>query len=227
MLLKSDWTEQFVKRCASIRSARRKSLSDGQSIYLEVPKGRCWVIATGYVKLVDSSGDGNRSTKLIVGRGSLFGDRPFGDKAFHGFAAQLPEQAMAHGAASVIELDREALCKFTLNTPEFASMMIELLSTRIEFLERRLTWSSQKPLRVRMASALRDLICFEGQRCRHGHSIDVRLTHSDLSELVDAARPVVSAELVQMRKQGVISYTKSYFCVDNLTKLNQIAGRKS
>jgi CRP/FNR family cyclic AMP-dependent transcriptional regulator len=72
------------------------------------------------------------------------------------------------------------------------------------------------PIRARVAAALRDLICFEGQRCRHGHTVDVRLSHEDLAELVGAARPVVSAELIQMRREGLVEYTRCYFCVDDL-----------
>ncbi len=73
-----------------------------------------------------------------------------------------------------------------------------------------------------MASALRDLICFEGQRCRHGYTVDVRLTHQDLSELVGAARPVVSAELVRLRDEGLVSYTRSHFRVEDLAGLSRI-----
>lgn len=78
-------------------------------------------------------------------------------------------------------------------------------------------------IRTRLAAALRDLICFEGQRCRHGHTIDVRLTHQELADLVGAARPVISAELVRMRGEGLIEYTRCYFCVEDLAGLNRVA----
>ena len=65
--------------------------------------------------------------------------------------------------------------------------------------------------------------CFEGHRCRHGHTIDVRLTHQDLAELVGAARPVVSAELVRLRDERLIAYTRCYFCVDDLDGLDRVA----
>ena len=74
-----------------------------------------------------------------------------------------------------------------------------------------------------MAATLRDLICFEGQRCRQGHTIDVRLSHQDLAELVGTARPVVSAELVQMRRERLVEYTRCYFCVDDLAGLDRVA----
>ena len=52
------------------------------------------------------------------------------------------------------------------------------------------------PIRSRVAAALRDLICFEGRRCTHGHTIDVPLGHQALAELVGAVSPVVRAELM-------------------------------
>ena len=86
-----------------------------------------------------------------------------------------------------------------------------------------LNWQFITPIRARIAAALRDLICFEGQRCRHGHTIDVRLSHQDLAEVVGAARPMVSAELAQMRREGSVEYTRCYFCVDDLDGLNRVA----
>ncbi len=78
MLLKTEWVERFVRTCAKVRSARRRSLTTGQSVYSTLPEGRCWLVAAGYVKLLDPRVDGNRLIRLILGRGGLFGDRPFG-----------------------------------------------------------------------------------------------------------------------------------------------------
>src|SRR5262249_11366693 len=72
-------------------------------------EGRCWVVASGYVKLLDPRPDGNRFIRLILGRGALFGDRPFGTEPFRGVASPQPEQAVAHGPAEVVALDRAAI----------------------------------------------------------------------------------------------------------------------
>ena len=102
-------------------------------------------------------------------------------------------------------------------------MLLESVTARVQSLEHRLLWQFTTPIRARVASTLRDVICFEGQRCRHGHTIDVRLTHQDLAELVGAARPVVSAELVRLRDERLIAYTRCYFCVDDLDGLDRVA----
>ena len=222
MLLKSEWAEKFLKACAKVKPTRRRSLAAGETVYPSFPEARCWVVADGYVKVLDPRIDGSRFVRLILGRGGLFGDRPFGERAFRGFVSQQEEQAVAHGPAEVIELDRKAMEAATGADAEFAALLLEAMATRAQFLERRLLWQLTTPLRARVAATLRDLICFEGQRCKHGHTIDVRLSHQDLSELVGAARPVISAELVRLRDEGLISYTRCYFCVDDLDGLDRI-----
>jgi CRP/FNR family cyclic AMP-dependent transcriptional regulator len=224
MLLNTEWAGRFIQACAKVPSTRRQSLAAAQVVYSTMPEAQCWVVTAGYVKLLDPRVDGNHFVRLIQGRGGLFGDRPFGTRAFRGYASPQHERAVAHGPAEVLELDLAALESAAHIGTELASLLLESVSTRAQFLERRLLWQFTTPIRARVAAALRDLICFEGQRCRHGHTIDVRLSHQDLAELVGAARPVVSAELVQMRHEGLVEYTRCYFCVDDLAGLNRVAG---
>jgi CRP-like cAMP-binding protein len=221
MLLDFEWADRFLKACARLRSAHRRRLEAGRPIYSGVPKGRCWVVARGYVRLFDLRNDGDRLIRLFLGRGSLFGDHPFESNAFRGFSLPDNEHADAHGPAEVIEFSREELESASQSDRELCRLLLESAATRSRFLERRLDWQLTVPVRARIAATLRDLICFSGDRCRHGHTIDIRLTHQDLSELVDVARPVVSAELVRLRDEGLIAYTRSYFCVNDLAGLNR------
>jgi CRP/FNR family cyclic AMP-dependent transcriptional regulator len=224
MQLKRAWAETFLKACTRLHSAKRTSFRDEHVIYLSIPEGRCCIVRSGYVKLLDSGTESERFIRLILGRGGLFGDYPYSATAFGGFTVPQHEQAITHGRTELIELDRADLEAAAKTRPEFATLLLESATTHAQFLERRIRWQFVSPVRKRVATILRDLICFEGQKCNHGHSIDVRLTHQELADLVVAARPVVSAELSQLREDGVISYTRSYFCVDSLDRLKRIAG---
>lgn len=222
MLRKSEWAERFINTCAKVKSARRRVLAASESVYLTEPKERCWVVASGYVRLLDPIADGVQFIRLILGRGEIFGDLPFGTSACPDFASPRQEQAIAHDPAEVIELDRRELEAASRAKGNLATLLLESATTRVQFLERRLLWQCKTPVRARVASALRDLICFVGQRCRLGYMVDVRLTHQNLSELVGATRPVVSAELVRLRDEGLVSYTRSHFCVEDLAGLSRI-----
>ncbi|WP_422929472.1 Crp/Fnr family transcriptional regulator [Singulisphaera sp. PoT] len=223
MLLTPEWSERFIKACERLKSARRRTVASGEVIYSSAPEGRCWAVAVGYVKVLDPRLDGSRSIRLILGRGGLFGDRPFGLASFRGFISPQQEQSIAHGHAEIIEMERGELEVASRGDAVFASMLLESMTSRTQFLERRLLWQFTTPIRARIAATLRDLICYEGQRCKHGHTIDVRLSHQDLSELVGASRPVISAEVARMKREGLLEYTRCYFCVDDLAGLDRIA----
>src|SRR3954464_6568201 len=45
------------------------TLAAGQLVYSTTPEGRCWVVKTGYVKLLDPRVECNRFIRLILGRG--------------------------------------------------------------------------------------------------------------------------------------------------------------
>ena len=91
------------------------------------------MVTTGYVKLIEPRADGNRFVRLILGRGGLFGDRPFGAGAFRGFASPQHEQAVAHGPAVVLELDREDLEAAANAQAEVATLLLESVTTRRSF----------------------------------------------------------------------------------------------
>lgn len=223
MLLKADWVEAFLGMCVQLKSSRRHSFAAGQPIYLRATEGRCWVVAAGYVKLIEPHENGKQCIRLILGRGGLFGDRPFGTHAFRGFVTPQHEQAFAHGAATVIEISRANLETDATARAELAAKLLESVTARVQFLERRLLWQLTTRVRSRIAATLRDLICFEGQRCKHGHTIDIRLTHQDLAEFVGAARPVVSAEVARLMSEKILSRERAHFCVDDLKGLNRVA----
>jgi CRP-like cAMP-binding protein len=223
MLLRHEWAERFLQAISGMPSARRRSLVEGEAAYLAIPAEKCMVVATGYVKLLDSPSDKERVIRLILGRGGLFGLRPFADVAFRGFMPAEDEMAIAHGSAQVVEVDRAELEATARIQPELCGKLLESMSSQLQFLERRLQWQRTTPVRARLAATLRDLICYEGTRCKQGHTITIRLTHQDLSELVGAARPVISAELGRLRDEGLISYAQSYFCVDDLAGLQRAA----
>lgn len=144
----------------------------------------------------------------------MFGDLPFSPGFFLS-----NEQAITSGMSCVIQVSRRELEKEAVTSPAFESLMLQTFSSQLQALDRRMQWQLISPLRTRIATALYDLICFSGGRCGHGHLVDVRLTHEELSELVVATRPAVSEVLVELKQEGIIEYTRSHLCLLNLDRL--------
>lgn len=223
MLLNRASAERLARAFRLLPGGRSRSLGAGTTLYSSTPADRCFLLTSGYVKLVELRADGGQFVRLILGRGSVFGDRPFQGRDVHGGASRRTELAIAHGPAEVLEVARAVVEAAAREDGELSNRLLESTAALVDFLELRLSWQFTNPVRARVAAALRDLLCFDGQRCRHGHAIDVRLTHEDLSELVGVTRPVVSAELARLKLAGLISYTRSYLCVDDLAALERAA----
>lgn len=223
MLVNQASAERLIQAFRRIPGGQRRSLGSGQVLYSSTPENQCFLVTSGYVKLVELRADGSQFVRLILGRGSVFGDRPFRGLAFAGFSSDRTELAIAHGPAEVLHVERTEVESAAQGDIALSNQLLASTAALLEFLERRVAWQFTHPVRARVAATLRDLLCFDGQHCRHGHAIDVRLTHQDLSELVGVTRPVVSAELARLKLAGLISYTRSYLCVDDLVALERAA----
>lgn len=214
MQIFSELSTPFVTACGKLRSASARDVKSKTLIYLRRTAGSTWIIKRGYVRLVYVDPSGSLLTRLILGKGAMFGDLPFTPGFF------LPnEQAIASGMSCVIQVTRQDLENAAAASPAFESLMLQTFSSQLQALDRRMQWQLIFPLRTRIATALYDLICFSGGRCGHGHLVDVRLTHEEFSELVVATRPAVSEVLVELKHEGIIDYTRSHLCLLNLDRL--------
>lgn len=218
MQILSELSSRFLLECVRVRPATTREYKNRGIIYIRRPAGTTCIVKRGYVRLVYIQHDGRPLTRVLLGKGAMFGDIPFRPGDF-----LTNEQAVASGITSVIEIDRVALENEAIAVPDFQASMLQTLSAQYQALGRRLQWQLVSPLKKRIAVALVDLICFTGGRCGHGHLIDIRLTQEEFAELVVAARPVVSEVLGELRNEGIIEYTRSHLCLLSLDRLQMIA----
>ncbi len=219
MQILTELSSRFISGCTRVRSVVSRDLKNRHVIYINRPAGETYVVKRGYVRLVYVQPDGQPLTRMLLGKGAMFGDLPFRPGFF-----TFDEQAIASGLTCVLKIGRLELENQAISTPDFQSLMLQTLSAQFQALDRRMQWQLISPLRTRIATALFDLICFSGGRCGHGHLIDVRLTHEEFAELVVAARPVVSKVLGELKAEGIIEYTRSHLCLLSLDRLQSIAG---
>lgn len=218
MQIPSELSTPFVIACGKLKSAISRNVKPKTQIYLSRTAGTTWIINRGYVRFVYVDHSGRSLTRMLLGRGAMFGDLPFSP----GFFLQ-NEQAIASGLSCVIQIARQELEKEAATSPSFESLILRTFSSQLQAYDRRMQWLLISPLRTRIAAALCDLACFSGGRCGHGNLVDVRLTHEEFSELVVATRPAVSKVLVSLKQEGIIDYTRSNLCVLNLDRLKSLS----
>lgn len=221
MQIENDLSAPFISGCAKLASAPVREFKSRALIYLEKSEGKTYVIKRGYVRLAYADPSGRLWTRMLLGKGAVFGDLPFRPRLF-----VVNERAIASGMACVIEMRRSELESASLNNPHFQALLLQTLSSQVTALDRRLQWQLISPIRKRIATSLYDLMCFSGGRCGHGHLIDVRLTHEEFAELVVAARPVVSDVLAELKSEQVIDYTRGHICLLSLDRLESIASAR-
>ncbi len=197
-------------------SFRRHILKHGAAIHITSTAMKFYAVDKGFVRLTSIQSTGRQVTRVLLGRGALFGELPFVPNL-----EMIDEVALANGPTCVLEFDLLSAEKAMQKNHEMQRLLLEVLGAQLQILSRRLQWQQTDPLEKRVATVLYDLMCFGGKPCGHGpgYAMDIRLTHEELAEIVGAARPSVSAVLGQLHKKQLISLARSYICIRSLERL--------
>lgn len=195
---------------------RRHTLKHGAEIHLSSTNMKFYIVDKGFVRLTSIQLDGKRVTRMILGKGGMFGQLPFVPSLF-----RTDEDALANGPTCVLEFDFVSMEEALGDNTAAQRLLVELLGAQLQMLSRRLQWQQTNPLDKRIALVLYDLLCFGGRPCPHGpgYAVDIRVTHEELAEIIGAARPTVSAILSVFHQEQLISSTRAFICVRNLERL--------
>jgi len=179
------------------------NVRDGETIYHQgAALDAVYRVQRGYVKLTRLTRDGGVTMLALLRTGDWFG-------ALDGCGIAV-DSASAKGPALLRPRPRaEALA-----SPSESAELIAALARQQRQLARRLEALQWLDVRARLAAVLLDLAETCGQHCRHGHEIDVRLTHQELAELAGISRPVVTATLNRWRSDKLVAYTRQYICIE-------------
>lgn len=190
------------------------SLRPGEVLYRQgQTENHIYVIESGHLKLEHLNTTGAASISAVLGAGEILGPGL-------GETARATQTVAAKGLTRVQRHTAAAFRAQLISDHGLMVRVIEMLARRQEITERRLYALMTLGVRGRIAVVLRDLIGQAGGHCVHGHEVDVPLTQQELAELVGASRPVVSSELNELRREGLLDYTRGHICIINLKALS-------
>ncbi len=181
------------------------------------------MVASGYVRLLDPIADGVQFIRLILGRGGLFGDLPFGTSAFPGFASPQQEQATAHGPAEVLEMDRlELEAAARPGRPRDPAARIGDDPRAVPRTPAALAVQDANPGASGHHHPRPDLLPGPAlpPRPYGGCPTDAPGPFGVGRRGTTRGQP---RSCVRLRDEGLVSYTRSYFCVEDLSGLSRIA----
>ncbi|MGP4846064.1 Crp/Fnr family transcriptional regulator [Marinobacter sp. 1Y8] len=193
-----------------------KQLAPGDVLYRQGDaEEHVFVIAAGHLKLEHLDVSGKACITAVLGAGEILGPGLTGD-TYAGQTAIAKRQTDIHCFTS------DTLRSLALSEGSLLADIISTLARRQAITERRLHAVLTLPVRGRIAVTLKDLVSVAGGQCVHGHEVDVPLTQQELADMVGASRPVVSAELNALRREGLLDYTRGHICINRLDTWNQL-----
>lgn len=181
----------------------RKSVPAGTNmITAEQPGEVVYILLEGTVKILIEQMDGREVILAFLGAGDTVGEMSLVDSA--GRSANV----MTMEKCTFLWMDRATFQDCLRNVPEFTQNLVRLLAGRLRMANEQIQSLSSLDVAGRLA---RQLLAFTE---RYGSAetadgggvrINLRLTQTDLAELVGASRERVNQVMVEFRQKGYLS----------------------
>lgn len=201
---------------------RRRHLAAGAVlITAEQPGEAIYVLYSGTVKIVAEMADGKQVILAFLGVGDTVGEMSLIDSA--GRSATV----VALEPCTALWMDRAAFNSCLATMPRMTYNLVRLLSSRLRLANAQIQSLSTLDVAGRLA---RQLLAFAE---RHGQPVDdqpgvrigLRLTQTDLAELVGASRERVNQVMGDLKARGLLSADSSHRVhVHDLAGLRALVG---
>ncbi len=181
------------------------------------PGSEIYVVLSGRLKAFTTSREGDDVVFEILGPGSVFGEVAM--------LADLPRTAtvVAMEACELLCLGRAEILGFLRRHPDSAIELLRIVSRRLvhasEFLENTLFLK----LPNHLAKKLLDLSESYGEARPDGIRINLKLSQTELGDLVGTTRESINKQLRIWRGEGVISIEAGHVVIQRHAVLEQLA----
>lgn len=188
---------------ADIRQLGRMSdlrvLDRGVTLYdVGDPGTHLFIVESGVVKLSRVSADGREVNVGILGPVELFGEGVLvGDTQRADRAATIEDSVLCAIEAGAFE-------EFLLGHPHLAVRVTKLVGDRLRRVESRMHDILFHDVRTRLAHTVTRLAEKFGEDVPEGRRIGLRLTQTDLAQLIGSTRETTSTIFNEFRRQGLL-----------------------
>jgi len=185
----------------------KKSVPAGTNmITAEQPGEVVYVLLEGTVKILIEQMDGREVILAFLGAGDTVGEMSLVDSS--GRSANV----MTMEKCTFLWMDRATFQDCLKNVSEFTQNLVRLLAGRLRMANEQIQSLSSLDVAGRLA---RQLLAFTErygtpEEANGGVKINLRLTQTDLAELVGASRERVNQVMVEFRQKGYLSVDSSH-----------------
>lgn len=189
-------------------------ISKNASVYLaEDQDDLAYVIESGKVKLLMRSSDSRECIVAIYGSGDVFG------KLCIGRLSEFMEKTVA---MTDTKLRIIAYTKFLLHLSkeslleDFIQYLLVRVAEQQQVMANLLTVDSEQ----RLGKTLLQLAKFIGKKSSYGTTIELKISHEELSEMVGTTRPRISVFMQTFRNLGLVVMANNHHMIIEEQKLS-------
>ncbi len=195
--LLSDLSEQHI--CTISENKNSISHKKGQILYYEGTKPLgIFCIQSGVVKVFKTASNGKEQIIYLAKAGDFLGYAALLGEENYGTTATIIEDA------TICFIPRDAFLSTLLSNTPFFKRITKALSHELGILQEKLTDSTQKSIRERLAYILLQLSQSFGVEGNESRKIDLVLSREEIAGLVGTATESVIRLLSEFKKDGLI-----------------------
>ncbi len=186
----------------------------GEPVYVpEDLSDRIFFINEGRIKISVMNDEGKEITKVILGKGEVFGELALlGEERRHDFATALEDTT-----ACVVTLDE--LRDLMRERSELNLFFMKMFGLRQLEMERRLESLVFRDSRSRIVEFLLHLAKTKGQRVGYEWVVRNFITHQEIANLTATSRQTVTTTLNDLRFKKLITFNRSRLLIRDMDKL--------
>ncbi len=195
-----------------------KTYQKGEPIFMEGDPGKAvYYIKSGKIKLYKTSLEGREVTLNILGPGSIFAEvTMFNDLDY-------PATAMVLEEVLVGMIRNEDLEKIVQENGNIALSLIKELNRRLYYAQMKIKDMALHDVNGRVAKVLLDLAYRYGKKNSRGIQIDLKMTKTEIANIVGTSRETVSRSLSQLKSDEVIDMKGKLVFIKSLEDLEDLS----
>jgi CRP-like cAMP-binding protein len=180
--------------------------------------GEIYVVASGKLKALTTSIDGNDVVFSILGPGEVFGE-----VALLG-ATQRTATVSAIEDCTLLAIDHRDFMSYVKTDPDMAVKLLSVLAMRLKRVSELLEDTQFLNLPLRLAKKLLSLGRVYGKSTPDGLLIELKLSQEEWGDLVGATRESINKQMRAWADAGIVQMDKGYVVVLNAVELEKLAG---
>lgn len=210
----SDLPDEMLDRLTSLSTTRR--LDRGELLFSRGDDGDAlYAVIAGLIRIWISSEGGKELILGLMEPGDAFGEIALLDG--------LPRTASATASEDsvLLQIRRDQFLDFLTRDSGLARHVIELLCERLRGNTTMLAEFAFSDLRARLARRLEALAVGHGRRTAAGTEVGLKLSQSDLANMLGVSREAINKQLAAWSQEGIIALRQGRIVILDATRLGQ------